>query len=110
VGVTVAAEVALGMDVAVGGIGAGVPPKWKPIKTPPRVRRMSSNTIATSSQGRGPDRGGSVGIGPGYGVTGDIKAPGVTGVLSGDAPLDRSEVDVVAKFTACPAPTGGSVP
>ncbi len=71
-GATVAAEVGLGMDVAVGGIGAGVPPRWKPIKTPPRVRRMSSNTIATSNQGLGLDRGVSVGIGPGYGVTGDV--------------------------------------
>lgn len=71
-GATVAPEVGLGMDVAVGGIGAGVPPRCKPIKTPPRVRRMSSKTTATSGQSRGRDGEGSVRIGPGYGVTGDV--------------------------------------
>ena len=34
----------------------------------------------------------------------------MTGVLSGDALGDRSEVDVGTKFTAGPTPTGGSVP
>lgn len=65
VGATVALEVGLGIDVAVGGIGAGVPPRWKPIKTPPRVMRISSNTIATRSHDRSPDRGSCVRIGSG---------------------------------------------